>query len=335
MRARTLASMAMFAAGSDDYGRAAELIDLALAEAGGDLRALAEGLYVGSIVDMNLGLLTRAEQRADEALGYFEMLSDDQGVANILDGKAMATFMAGRIADGVASFDRVARLFADAGDLARVLTPRSTKGHGLIFMSRPAEGLDEIASALAIAESLGEREGEAYARWHLSEALAALGRADEAVASASSSLAIAEELGHREWTAAALRAVGIAQRAAGDLGRAEEAHRRGITASEGIPLFTTWHAAGLAHVLLDADRPADARAWVAQAVEGGPPLGLFEARLAEVRLAVTIHDARAMLMAEALRRDAAEAGHQAVLDELTHRAPRGDPADENMKGRRM
>lgn len=65
MRARTLASVAMFEAGSDDYGRAGELVDLAMIEAGSDPRALAEVLYVGSIVDMNLGLLDRADQRSD------------------------------------------------------------------------------------------------------------------------------------------------------------------------------------------------------------------------------------------------------------------------------
>ena len=316
MRARTLASMAMFAAGSDDYGRAAELIELALEEAGIDQRALAEALYVASIVDMNLGQLARAEQRADEALGHFEMLGDDQGVANILDGKAMATFMAGRIADGVAAFDRVARLFTDAHDLARVVTPLSTKGHGLVFMSRPADGLVEIDEALRIAGSLGEREGEAYARWHRSEALAALGRADEAVESAEMSLAIAEELVHREWTAAALRAVGIARRGAGDRDAAEEAYRRGIVASEGIPLFETWHAAGLARVLLDGGRVTEAREWAARAVGGGPPLGLFEARLAEVLVAVACAEARAPELADALWRDAEAAGHVAVIDEL-------------------
>ncbi|HEX9697283.1 MAG TPA: BTAD domain-containing putative transcriptional regulator [Actinomycetota bacterium] len=316
MRARTLASMAMFAAGSDDYGRAAELSELALQEAGDDQRALAEALYVASIVDMNLGQLARAEQRADEALGHFELLGDDEGVANILDGKAMATFMAGRIADGVAAFDRVARLFTDAHDLARVVTPRSTKGHGMIFMCRPADGLVEIDEALRIAVSLGEREGEAYARWHRSEALAALGRADEAVESAAASLAIAEELVHREWTAAALRAVGIARRAAGDRAGAEDASRRGIVASEGIPLFETWHAAGLARTLLDDGRVSEAREWAARAVGGGPPLGLFEARLADVLVAAASGEARAPELADALWKDAEAGGHLAVIHEL-------------------
>jgi DNA-binding SARP family transcriptional activator len=320
MRARTLASLAMFAAGSDDYRRAGELVELALLEAGGDHRALAEALYVGSIVDMNLGLLERAERRADEALANFEMVGDTVGVANIIDGKAMATFMSGRIADAVEQFDRVARLFEESHDLARVITPRSTRGHGLVFMGRPLDGLRETERALELAVSLGEREGEAYALWHRSEALAALGRSDDATGCALSSLAIAETMDHREWTAAALRALAIARRTAGDLDGAEEAHRRGLDTSTGILLFTTWHAAGLALTLLQAGRPEEARPWVEQALGGGPPLGMFEARLAEVRLAGATGDPRAVELADGLRRDAESVGYHAVVLQLGARA---------------
>lgn len=316
MRARTLASMAMLAAGSDDYGRATELVELAITEAGDDLRARAESLYVGSIVDMNLGQLARSEERSDEALGYFELLGDEAGVANILDGKAMATFMAGRIADGVASFDRVAHLFREAHDLARVITPLSTKGHGLIFMGRPDEGLIQIDEALALARSLGERESESYALWHRSEALAALGRADDAIASGAEALRIADELGHREWIAASLRGLGIAYRAAGMRAEAETAHRRGLTVSDGITLFETWHAACLARILLEDGRGSEARTWVERAIDGGPQLGLFEARLAEAMLAATERDPRAADLCAALRTDARAAGHQVVIDEL-------------------
>ncbi len=316
MRARTLASLAMFAAGSDDYERAAGLVDLALTDAGRDARAKAEALYVGSIVDMNLGDLGRADRRADEALCLFEELEDADGVANILDGRAMALFMSGHVSDAVAAFDRVANLFAEAGELARVVTPRSTRGHGLVFMAEPAGGLAEAERALDLAVSLGEREGEGYALWHRSEALAALGRSDDAVRGARASLAIAEELQHREWTAAALRALALASRAAGDLSAAEEAYRHGLTVSAGIPLFQTWHAAGLASVLLTAGRVEEARHWVEVATGGNPPLGLFEARLAAVRLAVATGSPSADSLAEDLRRHASAVGYEAIVGQL-------------------
>jgi tetratricopeptide (TPR) repeat protein len=316
MRARTLASLAMLAAGSDDYRRAGELVEQAMADAEGDPRAMAEVLYVGSIVDMNLGELARSGTRADEALALFEQLGDDEGVANILNGRAMATFLDGRIADGVGAFERVAELFAASGTLARVITPRSTRGHGLVLMARPEEGLADAETALAIAEDLGEREAEAYASWHVAEALAALGRPDEAVASAERSLAIAEDLRHREWTAAALRALGLAYRSAGETDLAEMAHRRGVETSEGMPLFRTWHAAGLAITLLDTGRIEEARRWVEEGVAGGPRLGLFEARLAAVRLAFATGDPEAEVRARELVTDAEAAGYHVVVQQL-------------------
>jgi DNA-binding SARP family transcriptional activator len=317
MRARTLASLALLAAGSDDYGRAAELVEQALIDAREDDRALAEALYAGSIVDMNLGEAARASARANEAMTLFERLGDDEGAANILDGKAMAAFLEGRVAEGVAAFQRVAELFTASGTLARVITPRSTRGHGLVLMGRPDEGLADAEAALALAVDLGERESEAYASWHLAEALAALGRSTEAIASADRALAIAEELRHREWHAAALRALGIAHRSAGALDLAEEAHRRGVQASEGMPLFLTWHAAGLARTLLAAGYLEDAGRWSEEAAgDGGPPLGRFEARLAVALVARVSGDERADRLAADLRRDAEAVGYTAIVAEL-------------------
>jgi tetratricopeptide (TPR) repeat protein len=186
-------------------------------------------------------------------------------------------------------------------------------------MGRPEEGSVEIEQALELAVSLGEREAEAYALWQRSEALAALGRSEEAVENARTSLAIAEDLRHREWTAAALRALGTAHRVSGDLDRAEDAYRRGFAASEGIVLFRTWHAAGLALTLLEAGRTEEARPWVAEALGGGPPLGLFDARLAEVRLAVATGDPRTDAWAAELLRDAESAGHEMIALELRSR----------------
>jgi DNA-binding SARP family transcriptional activator len=309
MRARTLASMAMLAAGSDDYRRASELVDTALADAGDDPRALAEVLYIGSIIDMNLGLLDRAATRAREALAHFEGLGDAHGVANILDGEAMATFMAGHITEAAAAFERVARLFEESRDRPRVVTPRSTRGHALVFMDRSEEGLIETERALGLAAELEDRGGEAYAGWHLSEALADLGRADDAVDAAEAALSIAEELEHREWTAATLRGLGIARRAGGDLPAAEEAFRRGVEVAEGIPLFATWHAAQLGLVLIEDGRAGEAEGLVRGALAGGPPLGRFEARLAEVRLAEATGGPEAEPLREALRADAAREGH--------------------------
>ena len=117
-------------------------------------------------------------------------------------------------------------------------------------MARPQEGLPEAEEALELARTLGHSEGEAYALWHCSEALSALGRPDEALGSARSALAIAERIGHKEWTAASLRALGIAWQAAGEPVQAEAAFRRSLAAAENLSLFAGWAAARIVLVLL-------------------------------------------------------------------------------------
>ena len=69
-----------------------------------------------------------------------------------------------------------------------MVTPRSTRGHGLVFADRPADGLAETDAALRLARDLDAPEGQAYALWHRSEALSALGRTDEAEADAREAL---------------------------------------------------------------------------------------------------------------------------------------------------
>ena len=64
-----------------------------------------------------------------------------------------------------------------------------------VFAGEPAAGLAEADAALRLARELDTAEGQAYALWHRSEALSALGRADEAEADAREALRLAE--GHR------------------------------------------------------------------------------------------------------------------------------------------
>ena len=168
----------------------------------------------------------------------YRRLGDAGGVARILDGRAMATFLDGRITEGVEVFGRVAQLFTDSGELLRVVTPRSTRGHGLVFLARPGEGLAEASAALALARDLDAPANQAYALWHRSEALSGLDRVDEAEADAQEALRIAGDLGHRGWTATAHRARGIALTARGELDEAAAAFAASAaTAGESLTLF--------------------------------------------------------------------------------------------------
>ncbi len=315
-RSRLLARVAMLEGGSDDYGRAADLVELALSEAGEDPAARAEALAVGSIVDMNLGRRELAGERADEALELFEALGDASGAAGILDGRAMATFMAGRIREAVDLFDRVARLFEGAGELLRVGTPRSTRGHALVFLARPDEGLDEAEAALALERSLGHAEGEAYALWHVSEALSGLGREDEALASASEALRIAERIRHREWTSASCRAVGIALQTAGRYEDAVEAFARSLETGGSIPLFATWARARMAICLVGAGRSEEAPPLVADSIAGVDGLARYEARWADAEVRAALGDPDAMEIARAAAGALEEGGYLAALPRL-------------------
>ncbi len=316
LRSRRLSRLAMVTFGAQDVARASELAELALVEAGDDVGARAVALETAAIVDMNTDHADRARDRSEAALVAYRGLGDATGVARILDGRAMATFLEGRITEAVATFGRVARLFADSGELLRVVTPRSTRGHGLVFADEPAPGLDEASAALRLARELDSAEGQAYALWHRSEALSALGRVAEAEADAREALALAA--GHRGWTATAHRALGIALVARGELDAAAAAFATSAeVAGESLTLFASWAAARQALVAVAMGETRGAAALVARALAMGPPLGHYEARLAEVELAAAEGDPRAPALAAAARERARAGGHLASVGRLT------------------
>jgi tetratricopeptide (TPR) repeat protein len=313
----------MLTSGAQDPRRAAELAELALVTAADDA-ARAFALETAAILDMNLGRPERAAERADVALGLYRQLGDAHGVARILDGRAMATFLDGRIAEGVEVFARVAQLFTDSGELLRVVTPRSTRGHGLVFLDRAADGLEETSAALRLARDLDAPEGQAYALWHRSEALSGLGRVDEAEADAREAVAIARSVDHRGWTATGHRALGIALQVRGVLDEAAAAFATSAeVAGDDLALFASWAAARRALVAVALGQLDLAEPLVARALTIGPSLGRYEARLAAVELAAARGSADcAALAASALA--AAVAGGHAVsvprLRELSGRA---------------
>ena len=289
-RALVLADLAMLASGADDLVRAGELAEAALVEARQDDHARARALEVASVVDMNLDRVERSRRRADEALTLYTRAGDSRGAARILDARAMATFLNGTMGEGVDLLGRAAALFEDSGDLLRMITPESTCGHGWVLMGEADAGLPHTDRALDTARILGNPEGIAYASWHRSEALSALGRHDDALDAAREALDTATRIGHRGWTATAWRATGIARQESGDQSGALAAFRSSLDLSRHLDLFGCWAAARAAIACVRLARLDDAEAFLAMAVDRGPALGRHEARWATAELAVARQD---------------------------------------------
>jgi tetratricopeptide (TPR) repeat protein len=208
-------------------------------------------------------------------------------------------------------------LFADAGNLLRVTTPRSTRGHGLVFAGRPADGLADADEALELARSLGSRDGEAGAQWIRAEALAACGRLDDASRAADAALSQAQWMGHRGWTAAGYRAVGVVRQTAGDLAGAEAAFRSSLQASENFRLMAAWAHARLGQVLVAMGRCDEAEKLIGEALRLKPVLSHYEARVARCELAVVRAEPEAaQLIDEAIER-AGTGGHRQSMARLS------------------
>jgi hypothetical protein len=169
----------MLYSGAEDVDRAAGLAELAVLDAGDDPAALARALEVARDRGHEPGAAGPVGAPVRPALALYQERHDAAGAARILDGRAMATFLDGRIPAALELFSQVADLLTDSGDLLHVVTPASTAGHALVFGADPAAGLVRTTAALELARSLGHAEGVTYALWHRSEALAALGDADE------------------------------------------------------------------------------------------------------------------------------------------------------------
>jgi tetratricopeptide (TPR) repeat protein len=310
-RSRLLARMAMLMSGSTDLSRASEMVELALAEAGGDHEARARALHAGAIVDMNAGAMARAAARLEESLRLFELCNNPRGMADVVDVRAMAAAMAGRLGEAAESLGRAARLFQDCGDLIRVIWPLAARGAVLGWMLQGEDGLKDIDEALELARSLRHQEAESYCLMERSLTLTALGRGAEAVTAAQEAAGIAGSIGHAEWTAAALMAMGGGYAEAGDLGAAAETLRRALDLAEQRHLahFESWAAARLASVLVAGGDLQGAESHVTRALSLGTPFAHYEGRLAGAQLAAARGDPQAEAIAAEALAKAESGGH--------------------------
>ena len=313
-RAHLLARLAELASGLEDYARAADLVEAALAEAGSDARPRAEALAIGAIVDANTGRLARAGARSDEAQGLFEAAGDGPGVARVLDARATSLLVEGRLRAAVATFGRAAALFQESGQLLRLGTTQAMRAFCLVLAGRAEEALAQAEGVVELARMLGCNEGEGFALAMRGFALAALGRTGEAAAQLEEALGLARRFGHREYTLATLLFLSIAQQDGGRLAEAEESLREASRLAERLPLFSPWVSARLACVLIAGGSLAAAEPLVAGPLPG--TLMDYEARLARAELAVARGDADATATTTEALALAEEAGHLSSARQL-------------------
>ena len=87
-------------------------------------------------------------------------------------------------------------------------------------------------------------------------------------------------------------------------------------AGDALTLFASWAAARSALVAVERGRLAEAAPLVARALAVGPPLGHYEARLAQVELAAARDAAGRRELAAAALAAAVQAGYSALVPRL-------------------
>lgn len=316
-RSRILSKLALLISGSEDYVQAGELAELAVAEAGPDQGARARALAVAAMVAGNLHDLDRAQEVGTEALELFRAVEDAEGVADMLELKALHTLGSGHLNDAVEELAKVVALFENSGRLLRIAQPRSLRGVALVMQGRFEEALAELEQALELSRSLGHPEGLALASAGRAIVAAALGRVEEAIEGAEAALKTARRLRHAELTSISLLALGLAHESARDFAPAEKAFIECIAGAKNVPTFLSFAAARLARVLASRGELEAAQRYTSMAMEAGSPFALFEARLAQAELAAARGDPEAPAIAAEALRTAIQEGHHLSAPRLT------------------
>jgi class 3 adenylate cyclase/tetratricopeptide (TPR) repeat protein len=212
--------------GHRDYSRGLVLTQEAVrtAEAAGDRRATAEGLFRTGLMHLNLAQITLSQRELERALALFEELDDERGSARALDVLAMTDGIVGRIERCLEREREALQRFERVGDRASQPSVISNIGFWLGFAGRRAEAEPFARRGLEAAGALGARADEAYAHLATSWLTEIYGDFGPALREAEAGLELARRIGHREWIVTGLASVGRIARACGDHARARRLH---------------------------------------------------------------------------------------------------------------
>ena len=144
---------------------------------------------------MNTGQPLAALDCHREALGHFETLDDQPGIAATLDLLAATDFFCGNLAGAVAHYER-------ATHILRNLNHHQTLVSTLANLALSTLNENRAREALTVAEEIEWRSGEAYALHNLGLVLSTRGDYGQGLNTLQRGLELAQAIDHRLWQSA-------------------------------------------------------------------------------------------------------------------------------------
>jgi DNA-binding NarL/FixJ family response regulator len=287
-----------------------------------DPPALAHSLNRVGNGHVNLEQPAEGARHHREALAIFERLDDRGGIAETLDLLGLAEYMQGHLVEAVGYLDRAIALFRALDDRAgltsalahravSVTTYHSCTAPTLPEFARQATGM--VDEAMQVAQELGWRASEAFARMVLASVLGPRGEYARALSEVQTALRIAGEIDHRQWACAARYVLAEIQR---DLIALDEARRQfeqalGLARELGSGNWITTITGSLASTLLASGETQSAAALLEDSLADDKrpaTMGQRQVRLATAGLALSQGEAgRALRLLDSLRGDIATA----------------------------
>jgi tetratricopeptide (TPR) repeat protein len=193
-----------------DYGRTGEYLRQALdvARRLGDDTILGHSLnrvgnWYANIEHMDLALRYHRE-----ALELFQAQNDRRGLAETYDLLGLISLLIADMVQSERYYSQAVALFRELGDrrgLSSALANFSERGNSYLagLAAHPvvpiAKVTAETSEAVELAQEIGWRSGESYARFNLASALKSSGNYLAALDQAGQALALADEIEHQQW----------------------------------------------------------------------------------------------------------------------------------------
>jgi class 3 adenylate cyclase/tetratricopeptide (TPR) repeat protein len=251
-RARALGALGALWGGHRDYQRGLEFTEraVALLEASGDRRALAEARARLGVILLNLTRMRDSRQELLAARALFREARDEMGDARTVEVLAMNAWISGD-GEGALSLaeEATSRLHA-LGDRGTEVSALLTFAAGRACQRGWPAGEPLFARALEAALSTHAPAAEAYARVLTADVATYFGRYGLGLREASAGLEIARSIGHREWTAYGLGIVGRIHAVSGDAATARRLHEEMLDTARRLGA-TFWIAGALANLGAD------------------------------------------------------------------------------------